>query len=177
MLEGILRENKGKSNARALRNQDYIIANLYGSEHKENICAAFKKNEFIKFVKNKTTFAFDVNISGTTYNVVIQEYQKHPVSYAIKHVDLIITSSKKQYYMLPIRTSGVPIGVKNKGILAVHKNRLRVKANIKDLPPFLEIDVANLDIGDNILVKDISLKNTEIFINPTVPIAGIIKAK
>lgn len=177
MLEGILRENTGKTNAKKLRKEGYLIANLYGPEHKENIAGAFKKNDFIRFVKNKDTFAFDVKIGNDTYNVVIGEYQKNPVTYDLKHVDLIITSSKKQYYMLPIRTKGDAIGVKNKGLLVSHRKRLKIRALISDLPSYLEIDVTNLDVGDNVLIKDINLKNTEIFLNPTIPLVGVIKAK
>ncbi len=177
MLESVSREKVGKTNARKLRNEGYLIANIYGGDLKENVFTAFNKNDFIRYVKAKDTFAFDVKVDDKTYNVTIQEYQKDPVSLDLKHVDLVATSSKKQFYMLPIRIKGIAVGVKNKGLLATHRKRLKIKAVITDLPNYLEIDVSDLDVGDNVLVKDINLKNTEIFLNSTVPLVGVIKAK
>jgi large subunit ribosomal protein L25 len=177
MLEGISRDKVGKTDAKKLRNEGYLIANIYGGDLKENVYSAFKKNDFIRYVKNKDTFAFDVKVGDATYNVTIVEYQKDPVTYDLKHVDLIATSSKKQFYMLPIRIKGVAKGVKNKGLLTIHRSRLKVKAVISDLPSFLEIDVTDLDVGDNVLVKDINLKNANIFLNSTIPLVGVIKAK
>ena len=177
MLESVSREKVGKTNARKLKSEGYLVANIYGGDLKENVFTAFKKNDFIRFVKNKETFAFDVKVDDKIYNVTIQEYQKDPINYELKHVDLVATSSRKQFYMLPIRAKGTAVGVKNKGLLATHRSRLKVKAVITDLPNYLEIDVTNLDVGDNVLVKDINMKNVEIFLNPTVPLIGVIKAK
>ena len=75
MLEGIIRESTEKKVTKALKRDGYLIANIYG-KNKENINAAFKENEFIKYARNKETLAFDVKIGDETYKVVIQEYQK-----------------------------------------------------------------------------------------------------
>ena len=71
MLEGIVRESTSKKATKALRRDGYLIANIYG-KGKENINAAFKVNEFIKYVRNKETLAFDVKVGDNTYKVVIQ---------------------------------------------------------------------------------------------------------
>lgn len=178
MLEGIVRDKVGKTEAKRLRLEGYLIANIYGGDLKENVFTAFKKNDFIRYVKNKETFAFDVKVGDNVYSVTIQDYQKDPVNYALKHVDLVAaSSSKKQFYMLPIRTIGTAKGIKNKGLLVHHRNRLKVRALISDLPNYLELDVTDLDVGDNVLIKDLNLKNTEIFLNATIPLVGVIKAK
>ena len=45
MLEGIIRESISKSLNKALRNDGYLIANIYG-KGVQNINCAFKKNDF-----------------------------------------------------------------------------------------------------------------------------------
>ena len=52
MLEGIIRESTNKATTNALRNDGYLIANIYGKGF-ENINAAFKMNEYIRTVRNK----------------------------------------------------------------------------------------------------------------------------
>ena len=57
MLEGIVRESISKSEVKALRNDGYLIANIYG-KGAENVHCAFKVNDFIRAVKTKTTLVF-----------------------------------------------------------------------------------------------------------------------
>ena len=60
MLEGQIRESISKSQAKALRNDGYLIANIYG-KGQQNIHCAFKLNDFIKAMKQKTTLIFPVH--------------------------------------------------------------------------------------------------------------------
>ena len=52
MLEGILRDSIAKQSTKQLRRDGYLIANIYG-KGLENINAAFKVNDFIRFMKKK----------------------------------------------------------------------------------------------------------------------------
>ena len=178
MLQGIIRESTGKKASKALRQDGYLMANIYGKAL-DNIHAAFKVNDFLKTVKHKKEFAFPIKVGDKTLDVVIQEYQKDPVSYNLIHVDLIqVQPQVVTFYQIPIHTTGIPKGLKNKGVLMNYRKRLRVKAAIEDLPSRIELDVSDLDVGDNILVKDIKLKDgVKVYIDATVPVAGVIKAK
>jgi large subunit ribosomal protein L25 len=51
MLEGIVRDSITKPAVKALRKDGYLIANIYG-KGMENISAAFKRNEYIKYLKS-----------------------------------------------------------------------------------------------------------------------------
>ena len=75
MLEGQIRESISKSQAKALRNDGYLIANIYG-KGQENIHCAFKLNDFIKTIKHKSTLIFPVKVGNKTLDVVVQGYQK-----------------------------------------------------------------------------------------------------
>jgi len=178
MLEGIIRESTDKKATKALRRDGYLIANIYG-KNKENINAAFKENEFIKYVRNKDTLAFDVKVGDNTYKVVIQEYQKDPVTSKLVHVDLLLAQDGvKTYYQVPIKVVGTPKGLKNKGVLIYHRRRIKVKTTAEKLPNFFELDVSDLDVGDNILIRDINFpEGVECYINASVPVVGVIKAK
>ena len=178
MLEGIVRESTDKKVTKALKKDGYLIANIYG-KGKENINAAFKENEFIKYVRNKNTLAFDVKIGDETYKVVIQEYQKDPVTSKLLHVDLLLAQDGvKTYYQVPVKVVGTPKGLKNKGVLVYHRRRVKVKTTAENLPNFFELDVTDLDVGDNILIRDIQFpEGVECFINSSVPVVGVIKAK
>ena len=178
MLEGIVRESIDKQATKALRKDGFLIANIYGKGI-ENINAAFKENEFVRAVKNKTTFAFPVKVGGVEYKVIIQEYQKEPINSTILHVDLrVVLDGVLSKYLVPIKTVGIPVGLKNKGILINSKKRLRVKCSGENLPDNFTLDVSDLDVGDTILVRDIAVpKNVTIMDEDRIAVTGVIKAK
>ncbi len=178
MLEGIVRDSMTKQATKTLRRDGYLIANIYG-KGLENIATAFKNNEFIKFLRNKETIAFDVTVAGTVYKVVVQEYQKCPLTSTLLHVDLMVAQpGVRASYKIPVATTGVAKGLKNKGLLMVHTKRVPVKCTIENLPENITIDVTDLDTGDNILIRDLTLADSvDCFLDPRVPVVGIIKAK
>ena len=178
MLEGIVRESIGKRNAKQLKRDGYLIANIYANGV-ENINAAFKLGEFIRTVRNKETFAFPVKVGDKEMNVTIQEYQLHPVNGDATHVDLrVAVPGQVTDYLVPVVTTGTPIGLKNKGVLVVSKKRLKVRGTIEDMPANFTVDVKPLDKDDSILVRDMEAPaNTRIMDRLDVAICGVIKAK
>jgi len=178
MLEGIVRESIGKSDAKKLRRDGYLIANIYANGV-ENVHCAFKHGEFVRTVRNKDSLAFPVKVDDKEYNVVVQEYQLHPVTGLILHVDLrVALPDTVSDYLVPVETVGTPKGIKNKGVLVITKRRLRVRGKIEDIPAKFVLDVSNLDRDDSILVRDIEAPaNTKLMDKPHVSICGVIKAR
>ncbi|MGE4295685.1 MAG: 50S ribosomal protein L25/general stress protein Ctc [Campylobacterales bacterium] len=178
MIEGILRESTGKSANKALRRDGYLIANIYGGGV-ANINAAFKRNDFVRFVKNKESLRFGVKVGGKTHNVIIEEYQKDPVTAELLHVDLRVVDGKEPArFLVPVKTVGTAKGLKNKGVLIMMKRRLPVKCVPSDLPDAFELDVSDLDVGDSLMIRDIQpKKGVTILMDGRVAVTGVIKAK
>ena len=178
MLEGIVRDSITKAAVKALRKEGYLIANIYG-KGLENISAAFKRNEYIKFLKNKTTLAFDIKVDGKVLSVVVKEYQKCPITSDLLHVDLMVAQAGvRTSYKIPVVATGIAKGLKNKGLLMLHTRRVPVKCTIENLPNNITIDVTDLDTGDNVLLRDLTLPaGVDCYLDPRVPIVGVIKAK
>ncbi len=178
MLEGIIRESIGKKATKACRRDGYLIANIYG-KGLENINAAFKMNDFIRTVRNKESLAFPVKVGDNEINVVVQSYESHPVSGNLLHVDLMVAQpGVVTHYMVPVKTHGSPVGLKNKGMLFIAKKRLRVKAAIENVPNSIDVNVAPLDLGDSVLIRDLdAIENVTFTDTDRVSVLSIIKAK
>ena len=178
MLEGIVRDSMTKQGSKTLRRNGFLIANIYG-KGLENISAAFNKNDFIKYLRNKETIAFDVNVSGTVLKVVVQEYQKEPITSDLLHVDLMVAQAGvRTSYKVPVTVEGTPKGLKNKGLFAFHRKRVIVKCAIENLPESFHFVIDDLDTGDNYLVRDLNLpEGVECFLDPRVPLVGMVKIK
>jgi len=178
MLEGIVRESIGKRTAKLLRRDGYLTANLYANGV-ENIQAAFKRGEFVRAVRNKENLAFAVKVGDTELNVVIQEYQLHPVNGDVKHVDLRVTvPGQVTNFLVPVITHGTPVGLKNKGVLVMSKRRLKIRGTIEDMPNKFDLNVEPLERDQSILVKNIEVPaNCRMMDRPNVAVCGVIKAK
>ena len=178
MLEGIVRDSIDKKATKALRRDGYLIANIYG-KGLENINAAFKDNEFIKAVRKKETLIFDVKVGDKTLPVIIQEYQRDPVTNRLLHVDLRVAQrGLMAKYLVPVKTTGSPVGLKNKGVLIISKKRLLVQTKAEDLPNAFTLDVSDLDVGNSILIRDIEVPaNVTLMDADRVSVVGVIKAK
>ncbi|TLD83203.1 50S ribosomal protein L25/general stress protein Ctc [Helicobacter sp. MIT 11-5569] len=178
MLSGIIRESISKADVKTLRKNGYLIANIYG-KGKENIHCAFKRNDFIREVKKKTDLIFEVEVGTQKYPVVIQEYQKDPITSEIIHVDLMLAQKGVEAkYSVKVRTVGTSKGLKNKGVLMMSKKRIKVKSTPENLPKDYEINVSDLDVGDVVLVRDLpAFEGVKIVERDDVAIVGVIKSR
>ncbi len=178
MLEGIVRESIGKKAAKAYRRDGYLLANIY-AKGMENINVLFKSNEFIRTAKNKDTLAFEVKVGDKVLPVIIQDYQSEPLTAQLLHVDLrVLQEGVVSKYLIPVRTTGTPKGLKNKGVLIISKKRLLVKCKSEDIPNYFTLDVSDLDVGDSILIRDMEVPaHVELMDDDRVSVVGIIKAK
>jgi large subunit ribosomal protein L25 len=178
MLEGIVRESIGKITAKNLRRDGYLTANLYANGV-ENIQAAFKRGEFIRTVRNKENLAFPVKVGDTELNVVIQEYQLHPIHGEVVHVDLRVTiPGQVTNFLVPVVTHGIPIGIKNKGVLVISKKRVKVRGVIENMPAKFDLNVEPLNRDESLLVRDIEVPaDCKMMDRPDVAVCGVIKSK
>lgn len=178
MLEGIVRESIGKSDAKKLRRDGYLIANIYANGV-ENVHCAFKHGEFVRTVRNKDELAFDVKVGDTELKVVVQEYQLHPITGLILHVDLrVALADTVSDYYVPVETTGTPKGLRNKGVLVITKRRVRVRGKIEDIPSKFTLEVSGLDRDDSILIRDLETpENCRLMDRPHVSVCGVIKAR
>jgi large subunit ribosomal protein L25 len=92
-----------------------------------------------------------------TRSAMVKELQTHPVSRDFLHVDFYeIAMDRKIRVKVPIVTTGMAKGVELGGVLQIIRREIEVLCLPFEVPESFEIDVADLDIGDSIHVRDIS---------------------
>ena len=95
---------------------------------------------------------------------VIREIQFDPLNAKPIHIDLMgILLTEKVTVSVPIHLNGTPVGVKNAGGILQHVVReIEILCLPTDIPPHIEVDVTDLDIGDSIHLSDISMDKIEL---------------
>jgi len=148
------RENVGKTNSKALRNQGKVPCVLYGGE--KQVCFYTHENDVRKLVYSPDIFLVDLDIDGTKTSCIMQDIQFHPVTDKILHIDFLeVFADKEVTVEIPVVLNGIALGVRNGGNLFFRRKKIITRAIAADLPDTIEIDISELTIGDFIYIKDL----------------------
>ena len=74
---------------------------------------------------------------------------------------------------MPLKYVGTPVGVKAGGKLVTKMKSVKIKTLPKYLKEFIEVDINNLQLNENIRVEDIVAENMEVMNSPRIPIASV----
>ena len=170
------RQNVGKSNTRALRNQGNVPCVLYGGEKQVTFYA--HENDFRKLVYTPDTFIAELNIDGSKVRAILQDIQFHPVTDKILHIDFLeIIEGKPITITLPVILEGVAPGVKNGGNLMFRRPKIITKGLAASLPDAITINIEHLKIGMFIYIKDIEMDGCEFLAPGNSVVVGVKTAR
>ena len=157
-IKGSERESVGKVATKALRNAGMVPCVIYGGSQPVHFAAEVKAFKSLVYTPNAHTVV--IELGSNTYNAVLQDSQFHPVSDAILHIDFFQLSDEKEIIMeVPVKITGTSPGVLLGGVLNLNQRRLRVKALPKNLPDFVEANIAELQMGNKLYVTKLETKN------------------
>lgn len=182
MNEVILEVKKretGKKASKAIRNQGFIPGVFY-VQGVENVSIYAKPIDLRPIVYTAQTKIVDLRIEGNDkhHQCILKDIQFDPVTDNIVHFDLQgLVEGQKLTVELPIKLVGQPIGVRQGGKMMQNIIKLKVKALPNDLIELIEVNVAHLNMGDNLLLKDIDLGPLETELSPEAVIAMVVKPR
>lgn len=160
-LNANIRTTVGNGPARRLRQSGQLPAVLYGPGA-EPVLLSVNISVFDQVLKKSGASQLLLNLviqDSETYtrSAMVKELQTHPVSRDFLHVDFYeIAMDRKIRVKVPIVTTGMAKGVELGGVLQIIRREIEVLCLPFEVPESFEIDVADLDIGDSIHVRDIS---------------------
>ena len=170
------RQNVGKSNTRALRNQGNVPCVLYGGE--KQVTFYDHENDFRKLVYTPDTFIAELNIDGTVTRAIMQDIQFHPVTDKILHIDFLeIIEGKPITITLPVILEGAAPGVKNGGNLMFRRPKIITKGLAANLPDAITLNIEHLKIGMFIYIKDIEIDGCEFLAPGNSVVVGVKTAR
>jgi len=170
------RQNVGKTNTRALRNQGNVPCVLYGGEKQVTFYA--HENDFRKLVYTPDTFIVELSIDGTVTKAIMQDIQFHPVTDKILHIDFLeVFDNKAITVSIPVILNGTSIGVKNGGNLMFRRSKIITKGLVANLPNSIELNIDQLNIGMFIYIKDITIEGCELVAPGNSVVVGVKTAR
>jgi large subunit ribosomal protein L25 len=157
-IKGSERENVGKKATKAVRDAGMVPCVIYGGNQPVHFVADERAFKDLVYTPNAHTVVVELN--GTSYNVIMQDIQFHPVSDKILHIDFFQLSDDKEIIMeVPVKVTGTSPGVLLGGVLRLNQRRLKVKALPKNLPDFVEANISELQMGNKLYVTKLEVNN------------------
>jgi large subunit ribosomal protein L25 len=165
-LNAELREVVGKGASRRLRRlEDLVPAIIYGGKHagkaRKPVNITFKANELKKALENEAYFSsiITLNVGDKTEQVVLKDLQRHPAREHVMHADFLRVSKTtiiKAHLPVHFLNEATCPAVKTGGAKINHQmTSIDVLCAAGDLPQFIEIDLAEAEIGTVIHLSDI----------------------
>ena len=162
-LNAEARSDLGKGASRRLRrNAALVPAVIYGGE-KAPVSISLVAKDFAKLLENEAAFShvLNVTVDGKKENVLIKALQRHPSKGFVLHADFIrVIAGQKLTARVPLHfiNEATSVGVKKGGGEVLHSlNEVEVSCLPKDLPEFLEVDFASVELDQTVHLSDIKL--------------------
>ncbi len=175
-IKGKLREELGKAATKRLRKQGEVPCVLYGGENIVHFHAPV--NDFRHLLYTPDVYFINLEIGDNTYKAIMKDYQFHPVTDTVIHLDFFeMKEGKTMDMMIPIHLKGLAEGVKEGGVMKQDYRYLKIRALPKDMPENIEIDITPLTINDSVKISDLELENAEILEKDTVSVVGVVAVR
>ena len=175
-IEGQLRTETGKKNTRALRSQGLVPGVIYGGSQEVNFAAPVLS--FKNLVYTAEFQLAQINVDGKSYNCILKDVQLNKVTDELAHLDFLeLVEDKKVVATIPIHFTGTAAGVKGGGKLVTKMKTLKIKTFPKHLKEFIDVDLTDLELNQNIRVEDVKDPNYEILNSPRIPIASVVMTR
>jgi large subunit ribosomal protein L25 len=158
-----VRADVGKGASRRLRRQgDLVPGIIYGGET-DPVNLTLKVNELTKAMMSESFFSqiLKVVVEGKAEQAVLRDLQRNPANDKVTHVDFLRVSANRPIHVsVPLHFVGEEkcVGVREHGGVIVHAmNDVEISCLPKDLPEYIEVPIAALDLNDNVHLSDLAL--------------------
>ena len=166
ILNADLRERTGSNKARVIRKVDGMIPAIVYGDEKETLNLKLRLNELTKAAQNELfyTQVLLIKTEGSEEKVVLKELQKDPAKGKFLHADFQRVSSKtKLKVIIPVNFLNEEdcVGIKEDGgVVAKAIREIEIMCLAGNIPESIDIDIANLNLGDSLRLTEISLPET-----------------
>lgn len=151
---------KGSRASRRLRHEGRIPAVVYG--HGIDPISISLDARDVRVALNGEAGSralLDLHVGKERHLAVARQLQRHPVRHTVVHIDFqVVRRDEVISADVPVVLVGEASAVhRNDGTVAQELTSLQVKARPADLPPHIDVDVSELEIGQTIRVGDLEL--------------------
>ncbi|MFG1921123.1 50S ribosomal protein L25/general stress protein Ctc [Cryptosporangium sp. NPDC048952] len=162
----------GKGGARRTRRAGKIPAVLYGHGQAPRHIA-LPAREFTNAIKHGANTLLTIEVEGGKELALAKAVQRDPIKQTIDHVDLLLVrKGEKVTVELAVVLTGE---VERGGRVNQDLSSLTVEAEATNIPDGVEVSIDGLEIGKQLLAKDVALpKGVTLITDPEAAVVGVV---
>ncbi|WP_296125943.1 50S ribosomal protein L25 [uncultured Anaerococcus sp.] len=162
VLQAEKREATGKNKVNKLRSNELIPGVVY-AKNQENVNVQFEAREFDKVLRQAgTSTIITLDVNGEGKEVLIKDFQTHPYKNQFLHVDFqAIDQNQAIRVTVPVNLIGRDDLNADAGVLVQNIDVVEVECLPKYIPQTADIDIKDLQIGENKTVADLDIFKDE----------------
>jgi large subunit ribosomal protein L25 len=170
-VSGKLRTEVGKKSSAQVRREGRIPCVMYDAKNVLHFSAEFK--DIKKLIYTPEFKLAEVELDGTTYKCILKEYQMHPVTDEVTHIDFLhLLEGNAVKIEVPVSFKGTSPGVKTGGKLQRMMRRVKLKTTPEHIVDKVVLDISGLSLGQSVRVRDIEpMEGVEVMSSPATPVA------
>lgn len=155
------RADAGKGASRRLRRTGMVPAIVYGG-HQDPEMISVAHNEVVRHLQHEAFYShvLTLKLDGSESKVVLKDLQRHPAKPFILHLDFQrVTEGEKLRMIVPLHfeNEATSKGVKMGGNVSHNITEIEVSCLPKDLPEFIAVDLAEMQVGEIIHLSEVPL--------------------
>ncbi len=157
------RVDEGKGASRRLRRlEGKTPAIVYGGQKPPKSISVIRK-DLEKMLESEAfyTALIDIELEGETEAAILKDVQRHPAKGFAMHVDFLRVEANKPIKVnIPLHfiNEGQCVGVKVGGGMVQHQaTDVEVQCLPKDIPEYIEVDMADIELGGIVHISDLVL--------------------
>jgi large subunit ribosomal protein L25 len=161
VIEGKVRDDRGKNAMRRLRRSGTVPGVLYGGKGRP-VPVVLDAKQLAPLFRTESghNALLNVKLEGQGEQLaVLKDWQSDPVRGDLLHVDLFrVAKDVRMRVRIPVHIFGDPVGVKQQGgLLEVVSREVDIECLPQDIPEEFRMDVSGLMIGKQIRFSDLPL--------------------
>ncbi|SFN34907.1 50S ribosomal protein L25/general stress protein Ctc [Marinobacter pelagius] len=163
VIEAFPRDDQGKGASRRLRREERKIPAIIYGGGKDATPVAIWHNELKKALENEAFFShvLTVELNGKKESVILKDLQRHPYKPILTHADFLRVDKDHEIHVnVPlhfVNEESAP-AIKLQGGVANHQiNEVEVICLPQNLPEFIEVDMATVEMDQVIHLSDLRL--------------------
>jgi len=160
-INATARDDQGKGASRRLRREEKVPGIVYGAG-KAPSAISLNIHEVTHLLENDDAYTsvLDLSIDKKVEPVIIKDLQRHPAKNTVTHVDLLRINMKRAIVTsIPLNFTGSDDNeaIRLGAILNQFINAVEVSCLPADMPNGIDVDVANLAVGDHVSLTGLAM--------------------
>jgi large subunit ribosomal protein L25 len=164
VVAGAPRSDRGKNEARRLRQTGKVPAVLYGGKGAA-ITLALNAKQIGAILRSESghNTLFQVDLGGKHEPAILKDWQVDPLSGKLLHVDLVrVAMDVRMRVKVPVHTFGEPAGVKQQGgVFEVVTREVEIECLPAEIPTEFKVDVSGLMLGKQLRAGELAIDSAK----------------